>query len=101
MVRIAFYSLTTLTALVGLFCGIRITGPRLVDPLDNWAHDPDGSFFRGIVVLFLSLIVLILVHLAHRLARVFELPPKTASPEQPASDIAGTPWEKDPGFTNR
>ena len=78
-----------------------MTGARLIDPLDGLSHDPDGSFFRGVVVMFMSVIVLILVHLAHRLAQVFELPPKTASRDRAASDIAGTPWEKDSGFTNR
>jgi hypothetical protein len=101
MIRVAFYSLTTLAALIGLFSGIRMTGPHLIDLADNWSLAADGSFFRGVVVLFLSLIVLILVHLAHRLARVFEMPVKTVSPERPGSDVAGTPWEKNPGFTSR
>jgi len=101
MVRIAFYSLTALSALVGLLCGLWMAGPGLVDPLANWTRDPDGSFFRGTVILLLSLILLVLVHLAHRLARVFELPPKTVASPPPASELAGTPWEKDPGFTNR
>ena len=104
MIRIAFYSLTTLAALIGLYYGISMAGPHLIDRLDgNWSLGADGfqSFFRGIVILFLSLIVLILVHLAHRLARVFELSAKTVSPERTAPDVAGTPWEKNPGFTDR
>lgn len=86
-----------------------MTGPHIIDPNSNWslALATDGSFFRGVVVLFLSLIVLILVHLAHRLAQVFEWPAKTVAPERPrsdataGSDVAGTPWEKNPGFTSR
>ena len=102
MIRIGFYSLTTLAALIGLYHGLSIVGPHLIDRLGggSYSYDPE-MLFRGVVVFFLSLIVLILVHLAHRLARVFELPAKTVSPERPASDVAGTPWEKNPGFTDR
>ena len=104
MIRISLYSLATLAAIIGLYCGLCMAGPHLIDRLDgNWSLDGEGSqtFFRGIVILFLSLILLILVHLAHRLARVFALPTKTVSSERPASDVAGTPWEKNPGFTDR
>ena len=102
MIRIGFYSLTALAALIGLYHGLSIVGPHLIDRLSgrSYTYEPE-TLFRGVVVLFLSLIVIILVHLAHRLARVFELPAKSVSPERPASDVAGTPWEKNPGFTER
>ncbi len=104
MIRSALYSLITLAALVGLCSGLSMAGPHLLDRLDgNWSLDSTGfeTVFRGVVIFFLSAIVLILVHLAHRLARAFDLPAKTAAHERPVSDTAGTPWEKDPGFTER
>ena len=80
MIRIALYSLATLTGIIGLYYGLCMAGPHLIDRLDgNWSLDGEGAarFFHGIVLSFLSIIVLILVHLAHRLARVFQLPAKT------------------------
>ena len=97
MIRIALYSLTTAVALIGLYYGLAMAGPHALDRLDrNWALDADGSetFFRGVVVLFLSIITLILVHLAHRLARVFEAPVQPPVTAGPVSDLSGTPWEK-------
>ena len=104
MIRIGLYSLATLAALIGLYYGVSMAGPHAIDRLDgNWSLDAAGfeTFFLGIVIFFLSLIVLILVHLAHRLARVFDPSAKTISPERPASDVAGTPWENNPEFTDR
>ncbi len=87
MMRVALYSLATLVALTGLYGGIELMAPHLIDRMDGtWSLNAEGaqSFAFGVVV-----------------ARVFVLPEKTAPAARPASDVAGTPWENSPGFTNR
>ncbi len=88
--RFLFYCLSSVAGIVGLVTGgvpvLAHVADRLLGRSYSVVHD---EFFRYTVIFFLSLILLILVHLAHRLAGAFDL----SLPKKPeASESA-----KDPG----
>ena len=82
--RFLLYCLSSVAGVVGLFVG----GPPVVYFAWRYAFGMSYSvvwdeIFRSTVIFFLSLIVLILVHLGHRLAGAFNisLPKKLDVPE--------------------
>lgn len=89
-----FYALT---ALVGIFIGGRFIFSIYGNGLD---------LAIGCVIILLSVIVLILTHLAHGLFRgtypAPSSPPPPPKQEQilsPEVNLKGTPWETDPSHT--
>ena len=93
-----FYALTTLTALVGILIGGRFI-------ISNYGNGLDLAV--GYVIILLSVIVLILTHLAHGLLRgTYPAPSSRPPPPQkqeqilaPEANLKGTPWEKEPSHT--
>ena len=82
--RFLLYCLSSVAGVVGLIVG----GGPVVDyawrRLFGMSYSVEwDQLFRSTVVFFLSLILLVLVHLGHRLAGAFDigLPKKTEAPE--------------------
>ena len=83
------FLLYCLSAIAGV-CGFVVGGGPLFEYEYNsilghsFTYSVD-ELYRGAIILFLSLILLILVHLGHRLAGAFDvgLPKKPAAPEPP------------------
>ena len=98
MIRFSFYCFAALTGLLGFLAAVWKVADDLLRDTGASGYRVD---FAGVMLLFLSMLVLIGVHLAHRLANAFELPSRNIVPDRPISDVSGTPWEKDPGFTER
>jgi hypothetical protein len=82
--RFLLYCLSSAAGVVGLFVGgapmIGFIMQRLSGTYSTEHYD---EFFRCAVIFFLSLILLVLVHLSHRLAGAFDvsLPKKTEALE--------------------
>jgi hypothetical protein len=87
--RFLLYCLSSVAGVVGLFVGgapmIGFIMQRLSGTYSTEHYD---EFFRFAVIFLLSLILLILVHLGHRLAGAFDVG-LTKKPE--ASDLAKKP----------
>jgi len=82
--RFLFYCLSLVAGIVGLALGGAPVISHAVDRLLGRSYSiVYDEFFRHAVIFFLSLILLILVHLGHRLAGAFDLslPKKPEAPE--------------------
>ena len=81
--RFLLYCLSTVAGLTGLLVGGLPVLRHVVDRLFSRSYSiVYDEFFRSTVIFFLSLILLVLVHLGHRLAGAFEisLPKKPEGP---------------------
>ena len=89
LLRFLLYCLSAFAGIWGFVVG--------VDPLFRYGYNTlfhhsinysVDELYRGAIILFLSLILLILVHLGHRLAGAFSLgPPKTPAKEYPPDKL--------------
>ena len=89
LLRFLLYCLSAFAGIWGFFVG---GGPLFRYEYNTLFHHSFtysvDELYRGAIILFLSLILLILVHLGHRLAGAFSLgSPKKAEPETPPDKI--------------
>ena len=98
MIRFSFYCFAALSGTVGFLTALWKVGGDILRDVGVSGYRID---FAGVMLLFLSMLVLMAVHVAHRLANVFEWPSHKTHADRLVSDVSGTPWEKDPGFTGR
>ena len=76
-IRFFFYMICLVAAVAGAVFGIKVVGGHLIERFfhSSYVIHPD-EFFRGSVILLLSLGLLVLLHIASRVADAFEFPVK-------------------------
>ena len=82
--RFLLYCLSTVAGVTGLIVGGLPVMKHVVDRLFSSSYSiVYDELFRSAVIFFLSLILLVLVHIGHRLAGAFDMsmPKKPAVPE--------------------